>query len=86
MSVRITASMLEGIISYMQGASISLQEAVEVVTYDQFSEGDLTDVQLEHIASEIFECKECGWWYGYDKHSQNQMKVCVGCETELGEL
>lgn len=86
MSARITASMLEGIISYMQGACISLKEAVEIVTYDQYSEEDLTDVQLEHIASEIFECKECGWWYAYSEHSNNQMKVCTGCETELGEL
>lgn len=73
---------IEELISDLTGTTSTLNESIQELFGDDFSEDDLTEDNHNQIDNSIFLCDDCGWWCEISEESEEGFdgeRVCSDC-------
>jgi len=78
----ITDEQIEEIKEYLQGSCNTLDDAVQTICGDSYSEDDLSIEQIEDIENWTRECEQCNWWCETSEFSEGDGTICDDCYEE----
>jgi hypothetical protein len=82
---KFTSEQLHQIVETLQGTTSTLNDGIEEVLGEDYSEDDLTQSDHEFINNEIFRCDTCGWWCEICENSETDNAdemICQDCVDE----
>ncbi len=87
-TVNLSSEQTRDVIDKLLGTFGNLDDALSEIAFINIE--NVSSASMDEISDEIFQCEECGFWYGWSDQSPVDGEICSNCgeydEEGFGEI